>query len=61
MSARIFMYEMGEKLMITATGYPCRVVGRRELHTGTVDYLVVWWSNGERKEQSLYEWELSLQ
>lgn len=55
----IFMYEIEEELVIKATQHPCRVVGRRELHTGSNDYLVVWWNNGERQEASLYEWELS--
>lgn len=53
-----FAFALDQKVMVKAINMPGVIVGRRELASGRHDYLVVWWNNCERQEQSLYEHEL---
>jgi hypothetical protein len=52
-----YAYAIGDHVRICATEHPGQVTGLLTDSNGP-QYRVVWWNNGERKQEWLYEYEV---
>lgn len=52
-----FAFDIGDPVSIIATEHPGIVTGMLQEKAGP-QYRVVWWNNGERKNEWLFEFEL---
>lgn len=52
-----YAHSLGAKVTIVETEHPAIVTGLLTDSCGS-QYRVVWWNNGERKQDWLYEYEL---
>lgn len=55
-----FAYAVGDRVRVRETQHPGQVTGCMADNTGE-QYRVVWWSNGERKCEWLYAFEIEAQ
>lgn len=52
-----YFYNIGAKVTISETNHPGVVTGLLSDSQGH-QYRVVWWNNGERRQEWLYEYEI---
>ncbi len=52
-----YAYSIGSRVVIAETGHPGVITGLMTESAGSA-YRIVWWNNGERKQEWLYEYEL---
>ena len=55
----IFAFAVHQDVTIAALGLPGRIFARCDRGDGAHTYRVIWWANGDRKDEWLYEHELS--
>lgn len=54
-----FDFRIGDAVDIVATHHPGTVTGCMLDADATMQYRVIWWNNGERKQEWLYGFELA--
>ncbi len=53
-----FAYSIGELVMLKDVSIPATVVRRADYGNHVHGYYCVWWFNGERRDEWVYEFEL---